>query len=224
MTERVLVTGAGRDTGRLLALAFAARGAHVFVQARTAAAAEETVALIARDGVGSAEALVGELADVAEMLAARTERLDLLVNSAARYLQAEASAADLADALHSASQTVLLTERVLGLLRKSPRPDIVNLISSVAEPGHDRCEAHAAFYAAKHAHAGHAAILSRRLRPEGIRVISLFPPDFVQDGPRAAGAQLTAASVVETVLFAVNQPRDNFIRAIHFEQCETDRE
>lgn len=42
----VLVTGAGRDTGRKLALAFAARGAHVLATARTKAAAEETVGSI----------------------------------------------------------------------------------------------------------------------------------------------------------------------------------
>jgi hypothetical protein len=49
-------------------------------------------------------------------------------------------------------------------------------------------------------------------------VISLFPPDFVQNGPRRSGAPLTAESVVDCVLFAVNQPRDCFIKALYFEQ------
>jgi NAD(P)-dependent dehydrogenase (short-subunit alcohol dehydrogenase family) len=48
--QHVLVTGAGRDTGRKLALAFAARGAHVLATARTQAAADETVALIRAAG------------------------------------------------------------------------------------------------------------------------------------------------------------------------------
>ena len=208
----VLITGAGRDIGRLLALAFAAQGAHVYVNARTAKAANETVALIMKTGVGSAEALVGDLADLT------VDRLDILINNAAPYVTSNATETDLANALDAAAQTVLLTERLLPVLRRSERPDIVNLISAVADPGHTRSEAHNAFYAAKHTHACYAEILSRRLRPEGIRVISLYPPDFVQHGPRSTGAELTAASIVDCILFATNQPRDCFLRTFHFEQ------
>ncbi|WP_344148191.1 SDR family oxidoreductase [Kribbella yunnanensis] len=216
---RVLVTGAGRDTGRLLAVAFAARGAEVVVTARTMGAAEETVGVI-RSAGGTAEAAVLDLADPASIAALEVDRLDVLVNSAARYLQETASPEEISDAIAGAGiGTVLLTERLLPLLRESERPDIVNLISAAGENGQHRSTAHAAFYAAKHAQAGYAEILSERVRPEGIRVISLFPPDFVQDGPRETGAELTAQSVIDCVLFAVGQPRDCFIRAIHFEQA-----
>ncbi|TDD47582.1 SDR family oxidoreductase [Kribbella antibiotica] len=217
---KVLVTGAGRDTGRLLALAFAARGAHVLATARTLAAAEETAALIRTAG-GTAESAVLDLADPASIAALEVDRLDVLVNSGARYLGDTAGPEDIADTIAGAATgTVLLTERLLPLLRASKAADIVNLISAAGEPGQHRSEAHAAFYAAKHAQAGYAEILSERLRPEGIRVISLFPPDFVQDGPRETGAELTAQAVVECVLFAVNQPRDCFIRSLHFEQTQ----
>lgn len=54
-------------------------------------------------------------------------------------------------------------------------------------------------------------------------MISLFPPDFVQQGPRGAGDPLTARSVVECVLFAVGQPRDCFIREFRFEQAQSER-
>jgi NAD(P)-dependent dehydrogenase (short-subunit alcohol dehydrogenase family) len=94
------------------------------------------------------------------------------------------------------------------------------MISACGEVGHRRSGAHPAFYAAKRAHAGLAEILSHRLRPEGIRVISLFPPDFVQDGPRQANSDLTARSIIDGVLFAVGQPRDCFIREFHFEQVQ----
>jgi len=215
---QVLVTGAGRDTGRLLALAFAERGAHVLATARTLAAAEDTVALI-RSAGGTADAGVLDLADPASIAALEVRRLDVLINSGARYLGETAEPEDIADTIAGAATgTVLLTERLLPLLRASDRGDIVNLISAAGENGQHRSAAHAAFYAAKHAQAGYAEILSERLRPEGIRVISLFPPDFVQDGPREAGAELTAQSVVDCVLFAVGQPRDCFIRAFCFEQ------
>jgi len=214
----VLVTGAGRDTGRKLALAFAARGAHVLATARTCAAAEETVALIHAAG-GQATPAVLDLADPRSIEQLPIDRLDILVNSGARYLAGDPTAADIADTIAGAATgTVLLTERLLPLLRASDRPDIVNLISAAGETGRHRSDAHPAFYAAKHAQAGYAEILSERLRPEGIRVISLFPPDFVQDGPRETGADLTAQSMVDCVLFAVGQPRDCFIRAFYFEQ------
>ncbi|MEH1128897.1 SDR family NAD(P)-dependent oxidoreductase [Micromonospora sp. CPCC 206061] len=226
---RVVVTGAGRDTGRVLATAFAELGAHVFVAARQATAAERTVDLIRRRGHGGAEAFDCDLASpdsvraFAAALAERTDRLDVLVNNGARYLHGEdlgdVGDDDIVDAIAGAATgTVLLTKHLLPLLRASARPDIVNLISSCGEVGHRRSGAHPAFYAAKHAQAGFAEILSHRVRAEGIRVISLFPPDFVQDGPRESSGELTARAVVDCVLFAVGQPRDCFIREFRFEQ------
>ncbi|GIF47701.1 short-subunit dehydrogenase [Asanoa ferruginea] len=226
---RVAVTGAGRDTGQMLAEAFAARGARVFLSARDPAAAARVATLINSRGAAQAEAFPCDLAvpdsvrAFADFVAARTPFLDVLINNGAVYVDG----ADLADASDDTIETVmaagatgtmLLTRHLLPLLRVSARPDIVNLISACGEPGHHRSGAHPAFYAAKHAHAGLAEILSYRLRPEGIRVISLFPPDFVQDGPRAADGDLTASSVVDCVLFAVGQPRDCFIREFRFEQ------
>lgn len=228
---RIAVTGAGRDTGRVLALAFAERGAHVFVAARQAAAAERTADLIRQHGQGTAEAFACDLASAnsirafAAALTGRTDRLDVLVNNGAGYLHGEdlsdVKDDDIIDTIAGAATgTVLLTKHVLPLLRASARPDIVNMISACGEVGHHRSSAHPAFYAAKHAQAGFAEILSLRVRAEGIRVISLFPPDFVQDGPRESHDDLTVRSVVECVLFAVSQPRDCFIREFRFEQVQ----
>ena len=97
----------------------------------------------------------------------------------------------------------------------------------VGPKGYQRSDAHDAFYAAKSAQAGFAEILSKRLRPQGVRVISLYPPDFDnanplseewETTPRGAKDALTAQSLVECILFAVAQPRDCFIKAFHFEQ------
>ncbi|SNT44145.1 short chain dehydrogenase [Asanoa hainanensis] len=209
---RVAITGAGRDTGRLLAEAFASRGASVFRSARDRAAADFQCDLAQPDSVRA----------FAAALAERTDRLDVLIHNGAAYIEG----ADLADATDDTIESlmagttgvVLLTKHLLPLLRASSRPDIVNMISACGEVGHHRSGAHPAFYAAKHAHAGLSSILSHRLRPEGIRVISLFPPDFVQQGPREPTSALTASSIVNCVLFAVGQPRDCFIREFHFEQ------
>jgi NAD(P)-dependent dehydrogenase (short-subunit alcohol dehydrogenase family) len=226
---RVVVTGAGRDFGRALAIAFAERGAQVFVSARDQAAAGRTA-----ETIGQAEAFSCDLASsdsvrgFAAALAGRTDRIDVLVNNGAAYLHGEnlddAEDDDIVAAIAGAATgTVLLTKHLLPLLRASARPDIINMISACGEVGHRRSSAHPAFYAAKHAQAGFAEILSYRLRTEGIRVISLFPPDFVQDGPRETHSPLTAQSVAECVLFAVGQPRDCFIREFRFEQNQTMR-
>jgi len=220
---RVVITGGGRGLGRRLAEEFARRGAHVFVSARDEAAAKETVRAIEWEAVGTASAHVCDLAEpasVVELAEAVGDRIDVLINNGAAYLEGPDVSEGAVENLISGAVTgtVLLTERLLPLLRRSDRADVVNIVSSAAEPGNHRSTAHPAFYAAKHAQAGYAEILSHRLRPEGIRVISLFPPDFVQDGPRTAGSPLTAASVADCVLFAVRQPRDCFLREFRFEQ------
>ncbi|MBB3095616.1 NAD(P)-dependent dehydrogenase (short-subunit alcohol dehydrogenase family) [Actinoplanes campanulatus] len=222
---RVVITGAGRDTGLLLAETFAARGARVFLSARDEGAASRAADVINQRGAGPAEAFRCDLADpgsvreFADAVAGRTERIDVLVNNAATYRDGEISDVEVEQIIAGAATgTVLLTQHLLPLLRRSERPDIVNMISGCGEPGNHRSDAHPAFYAAKHAQAGFAGILSHRLRPEGVRVISLFPPDFVQEGPRTAGSALTARSVVDCVMFAVGQPRDCFIREFRFEQ------
>lgn len=226
---RVAITGAARGTGRLLAEAFAERGAQIFLSARDLLAAQQLTAAINQRGPGRADAFRCDLAapDSVRAFAAavvdRTDHLDVLINNGAAYIEGN----DLGDVSDDEIEnvmavggtgTVLLTRHLLPLLRASSRPDIVNMISACGEVRHHRSDAHPAFYAAKHAHAGLAEILSHRLRPEGIRVISLFPPDFAQDGPRQATSDLTARSVVDCVLFAVGQPRDCFIREFHFEQ------
>ncbi|GLZ80442.1 oxidoreductase [Actinorhabdospora filicis] len=218
----VAVTGAGRDTGHLLATEFARRGARVFAGARSLSAAEETAATTGGEGFACDLGDPASVRAFAEAVAARTERLDVLINNGAPYLHGDlldASDEDIAATITAgATGTVLLTRALLPLLRASARPDIVTLVSAAGEPGQHRSRAHPAFYAAKHAQSGFTEILSDRLRAEGVRVISLYPPDFVQRGERVTGAALTAASVVDCVLFAVGQPRDCFIREFRFEQ------
>jgi NAD(P)-dependent dehydrogenase (short-subunit alcohol dehydrogenase family) len=238
LTGRTMViTGAGRGFGRTLALRAGRLGAHLFLSARSPDTARAVAAEVAADSGASAEGFSCDLADPADVrafaanVAARTDRLDVLVNNGARYLGGadlwDADDAAIADTLAGgATGTVLTVKHFLPLLRASVGADVVNLVSAVAEPRNHRSDSHPAFYAAKGAQAGLADILSARLRPEGIRVISLYPPDFTDSDPldpgearkRAADRPLSGASVADCVLFAVGQPRDCFIRAFHFEQ------
>lgn len=234
--HRVVVTGAGRDFGRSLAISLAELGAEVFLAARSLDAVERVREEIRGEG-GSAHAFTCDLgvpASVAAFAAAvseRTDRIDVLVNNGAPYLQTGGlTAADdeqIVDTIGAgATGTVLAVKHFLPLLLASERPDIVTMVSACGEAGHHRSEAHEAFYAAKSAQAGFTEILSKRLRPKGVRVISLYPPDF--DNPdrrseewaaeREAQDELSARSLVDCVLFAIGQPRDCFIKSFYFEQ------
>ncbi|MEU6897282.1 SDR family oxidoreductase [Streptomyces virginiae] len=173
--------------------------------------------------------------EFAAAVAARTDHVDVLVNNGSRYQHGtyllSASDEDVVDTLASgATGTVLATKAFLPLLLKSAKPDVVTMVSGCGEAGHDRSDAHDAhdaFYAAKSAQAGFTEILSRRLRDRGVRVISLYPPDFDnhdplseawEAAPRTAKDPLTAQSLVDCVFFAIGRPRDCFIKSFHFEQ------
>ncbi|MEU1895046.1 SDR family oxidoreductase [Streptomyces pristinaespiralis] len=234
----VVVTGAGRGFGRALALHAGRSGAQVFISARTPAAAQTVAHEVAADSGARADAFGCDLADpasvraFAEGVAAHTDHVDVLINNGARYLEGpdlwDADDDAITDTIASgATGTLLTVKHFLPLLRASTGADVVNLVSSAAEARNHRSQAHPAFYAAKAAQAGFADILSQRLRPEGIRVISLYPPDFTDGDPldatwehasRTADNPLTAQSVLDCVFFAIGQPRDCFIRSFHFEQ------
>ncbi|MEU4981831.1 SDR family NAD(P)-dependent oxidoreductase [Streptomyces sp. NPDC021969] len=236
--HRVVITAAGRDFGRTLAIRLADLGAEVFLSARQLAAAQRVGDEIRDRGHQRVHAFACDLTDPASIrdfasgVAEHTDRVDVLVNNGSRYLTGpdllSATDADVVDTIASgATGTVLTTKSFLPLLLNSDQPDVVTMISACGAPGHHRSDAHDAFYAAKSAQAGFTEILSKRLRSQGVRVISLYPPDFDntdplsaewETTPRRAEDALTAQSLVECILFAVAQPRDCFIKAFHFEQ------
>ncbi|SFS85437.1 NAD(P)-dependent dehydrogenase, short-chain alcohol dehydrogenase family [Streptomyces harbinensis] len=236
--HRVVITAAGRDFGRTLAIRFADLGAEVYLSARGLEAAERVVAEIRDRGHERVHAFACDLTDPASIrdfasgVARHTDRVDLLINNGSRWLEGpdllSATDTDVIDTITSgATGTVLTVKNFLPLLLNSDRPDIVTMVSACGTAGHHRSDAHDAFYTAKSAQAGFAEILSKRLRPQGVRVISLYPPDFDNADPlseewdttpRGSQDALTSHSLVDCVLFAVGQPRDCFIKAFHFEQ------
>ncbi|MDX3662557.1 SDR family NAD(P)-dependent oxidoreductase [Streptomyces sp. ID05-26A] len=217
----VVITGGGRGFGRTIARRFAEQGATVVVTARDVGAAQRT-----RDLLPDAHALQCDLTDPASVRRCAEEsgellgHVDVLVNNGAAFLTESQvdDAAIVRTILSGTAGTVLMTESFLPLLRRSGRPDVVTLVSLEAESRSDPAHiAHAAFHAAKAGQGRYTEIMSQRLRPEGIRMISLYPPDFDNNDDAARNGMLTAQSVADCVLFAVNQPRDCFIRSFHFE-------
>src|SRR6187431_2805569 len=94
-----IVTGAGRNIGRAIALSLAAGGADVVVNARSNVQEAEAVVREIEDAGGQAIAVIGDVVDpvaVATMAAAavkRFGRIDYLINNAA--MRAERSIVDM---------------------------------------------------------------------------------------------------------------------------------
>lgn len=237
---RVVVTGASRYFGRAIAIGFAHLGAEVFVSARTVEAAEHTLTEVVGEARSRIHAFGCDLSRPAEIRAfarqvgEHTDRVDLLVNNGARWLDGfeleGASDDSIIETIEStAGGTVLMVKHFMPLLRASTRPDIVNMVAVCDPRGAAGHPAHEAFYAAKGAQAGFADIPARRLRPAGVRVFSLYPPDFSTSDPRSAewegiggdaqypDEKLTTQALFECIVYAVEQPRDCFIRSFHFE-------
>ena len=140
-----LVTGAGRNIGREIALALAAGGHAVAINVR--ASVEEGRAVVAEIEAGGGRALlcvadVGDRAAVGAMVDAVTTawgRLDVLVNNAAIRREAELGELSVAD-WHDTLRVVLdgaffCVQAALPLLRASPRAAVVNIGGLTAHTG-----------------------------------------------------------------------------------------
>ena len=140
-----LVTGAGRNVGRAIALTLAASGHAVAVNVRSSVAEGRSVVdAITRSG-GTAMLCVADVADQAAVqamvaaIASAWGRIDVLVNNAAN--RREAPLADIsADDWHATLRVVLdgaffCTQGALALLKASPRAAVVNIGGLTAHTG-----------------------------------------------------------------------------------------
>lgn len=117
--RRVVITAAGRDFGRTLAVRLAELGAEVFLSARTLAAAERVRDEIRGLGHERVHAFACDLTDPASIrdfaagVARQTDRIDVLINNGSRYLHGpdllSASDADVVDTLASGATGTVLT-------------------------------------------------------------------------------------------------------------------
>ena len=177
-----LVTGAGRNIGRAIALALADAGAKVVVNVR--ASRDEGQAVVDEIAARGGEALlvaadITRRADVDEMIAAvqkRYARLDILVNNAA--IRHEVAFADLSYAQWRAPFDVCVdgafhcTQAALALLRKSGAGAVVQIGGLTASTG---AVHRAHVVAAKAALGGFTRALAHDLAEFGITVNCVAP-------------------------------------------------
>jgi 3-oxoacyl-[acyl-carrier protein] reductase len=187
-----IVTGAGRNIGRAIALALADGGAAVVVNARANRTEAENVAGEIERGGGKAIALVADVADpgaVEKMVAAAAAhfgRIDILVNNAA--VRAEQAFDKMTLAEWRAVTAVILdgafncVQACLPHLKRGGAGVIVNIGGLSAHTGAAR-RAHVV--TAKAGLVGFTRALAHELAPDRIRVNTVTPG--VMATPRPAG-------------------------------------
>jgi 3-oxoacyl-[acyl-carrier protein] reductase len=177
-----LVTGAGRNIGRAIALALADAGAKVAVNVR--ASRDEGQAVVDEIAGRGGDALlvaadVTRRADVDAMIAAIAQhfgRLDIVVNNAA--IRHEAGFADLPYAEWRATQAVCVDgafhciQAALPLLRESGAPTVINIGGLTAQTGASK-RAH--IVTAKAALGGLTRALAHELAEFGVTVNCIAP-------------------------------------------------
>ncbi|WP_119459585.1 SDR family oxidoreductase [Rhodospirillaceae bacterium SYSU D60014] len=231
--KRVVVTGASRGLGQALSICLADQGAELVLLARSIDGAQKTAEIIAERTGRIPAAFAANLADPDSVAAAcesvltQDNRVDVLVNNGALWLAGgidAATAAQIIETVNSAvTGSILMVKHLLPGLCRSLAADIINVVSTAGLPNAPR-QASAAFHAAKHGQSGFSDLLRQELKERSIRVTAIYPPDFDDLSPldlgweqprsKEKGDRLSNREVVDTILFALAQPRICSISAI----------
>jgi NAD(P)-dependent dehydrogenase (short-subunit alcohol dehydrogenase family) len=179
---RVLVTGASRGIGRAIALRFAREGAHVALCARSTEALEEVAREVEEAG-GRSCIQTMDVTDpnsvelgVAAALDAFSGGLDVLVNNAGIFdlLPFEETTPAMWERFYRVNLhgVFLVTHCALPGLRRGARAHIFNIASGAAREGFEGCSIYCAMKAGL---MGFSNGLREDLRPDGIRVATIYP-------------------------------------------------
>ena len=212
--KAALVTGAGRNIGRAIALALADAGARVAVNVRSSVGEGQSVAdeISARGGEAllvAADVTEREQVDaMIEAIAKRWGRLDILVNNAA--IRHEAAFVQLSFAAWREAQAVCVdgafhcSQAALPLLRASDAAAIINIGGMTAHTG---ASMRAHVVTAKAALGGFTRALAHELAEFGITVNCVAPGlvDTARD-PSSASAGPAHHALHKTLLGRRGRP------------------
>ncbi len=192
-SQVALVTGAGRNIGRAIALCLASRGAAVVINVRTNVAegnavVDEIVASGGRAMLCAADVTVREQVDA--MVAATAKaygRLDILVNNAAIRDECAFDKLSFGDWRHAMSVCLdgafHCTQSALTLLKQSPNASVINIGGLTAHTGASQ-RVHVV--TTKAGLVGMTRALAHELSPMGITVNCISPG--MMDTVRATAA------------------------------------
>lgn len=172
--KTALVTGASCGLGRALAQAFTSDGYSLILSGRNAAALMETAELCLP---AMPVLIVGDLRDVktrddlTEAAAARG--IDVLVNNAGMYSHGEPNPQKIVALIETnLLAPMLLTYSIYPLMVERGSGTVVNINSVAGKHAH---ASEAVYAASKHGLYGFSKALRQQGKPQGIRVIDVFP-------------------------------------------------
>jgi 3-oxoacyl-[acyl-carrier protein] reductase len=197
-----IVTGSSAGIGRATAVALAAQGAAVVVNARSAARAAPVVAEIEAAG-GRATAVVADVSEpggaerlVADAVAA-LGGVDILVNNAGHGLVApseELAEADWRHAIEVLLTAPFLLSQAAGRQMLAGGGGVIVNVSSIC--GHVALPRRAAYTAAKHGLVGLTRTLAAEWAGRGVRVLTVDPAyiatDFIKETMKSGGFDAAA--------------------------------
>ncbi len=218
-----LVTGAGRGTGRAVALLLAKEGARVIICARSEGELNDTVRLISSIG-GVAEAIECDMADEKAVIALFAHiqttygTLDILVNNAAIFSGAyveDVSMVEYHRVMQVNAAAVFLCCREAFGLMKEEGGSIVNISSLSGVQGAKKFPGFSAYCASKFAVIGITEALAEEGKDYGIRVNAVAPgavdTGMLRDAfPGFDGLALKPEQVADAILFLAG-PRSSAV-------------
>jgi len=179
--QTVIITGAGRGIGRVIAMHFArTTGFNLLLLSRTREHLEETAKLCTSLGCPGVHILDADLTDPTqvETLSAPVgfDKIRALINNAGQYRTDNPERVDAETILHqfehNALSAAMVTRRFLPLLREQPQSLIVNICSVASYDGLGNA---VGYSMSKHAILGYSRSLRDFLRGTNVAVTALSP-------------------------------------------------
>ena len=238
--RKLAITGAGRGLGAALAIVAADKGVKPVLLGRNPENLVSVAGIIERrtatrpDTIPCDLADTGSAASAADALLQRHADLDGLIHNGTMWLPGafdtvtdEQMAQTVASAVTGA---LILTRRLLPLLKGRMRADIHTVVSISGLPNVRLLGASVAFRAAKAAQDGFVQGLAEELSGTSVRVSAVYPGS-IEDispldpawiAPRGPRDPLTNREVVDSILFTLAMPPNVSIRTLVIERADSD--
>ncbi len=225
--KNVVITGASRGLGLATATAFVRSGANVALMARDENQLKEQARGFPKERLLGAYpvdlAQSAQIQTVSEHLNEEISHLDVLINNASGWYVGELESMPDSEIEHLISTSItgslLMTKRLLPLLKKSENPHIINIISTAGlhAPNIDPSFSSVSYFAAKWGQAGFSEALRGEVVKHGIRVTTLYPGSFsnrstIDDHPEEVLKNykeniMVVKDVVDAILFCASRPK-----------------
>lgn len=238
--RKLAITGAGRGLGAALAIVAADRGARPVLLGRDEANLASVARAIAeRAGrkpltIACDLATLESAAGAAGRLLAEHPDLDGIIHNGTMWLPGSLETVtdeQMAQCIASAvTGALVLTRRLLPLLKSRPHADIHTVVSISGLPNVRLLSASVAFRATKAAQDGFVQGLAEELSGTSVRVSAVYPGN-IQDvspldpdwsAPRGPRDALTNREVVEAILFTLSLPANASVRSLVIERADSD--